>query len=163
MTRTVLAVMAGLMCGLIGMKQAASLHTEERRLRRWTALLQRLCVILREQSGSLPEAFCRAADGTQAPDLLMREIAAHLQTHPSAALPRAFAAHCPPCREHETLDRLFTGLGRGSLEARLLCTEQGMQELSLMAAEAGKRAEQDAKLYQTLGWTGGACLTLFLL
>lgn len=163
MTRAALAVMAGLLCALLGLRYAASLRAEEARLRRWTALLQRLAIILPEQAAPLTEALCMAAEGTQEPDMLLRALAEEVQRHPLTPLHEAFLRISRPCAEQAALTRVFTALGRGTLNQRVLALRQGAEELSLLAGAAKDRADRDAKLYRTLGWTGGACLTLFLL
>jgi len=61
------------------------------------------------------------------------------------------------------LARLFTRLGRGTKESRRLAAEQTAEEMTLLAQHAGNRAEKDARLWQTLGFVGGACLTILLL
>ena len=54
-------------------------------------------------------------------------------------------------------------LSRGSLESRLLAVENARQEVALMHEKAARKADKDARLYQTLGWIGGLCLLLILM
>ena len=164
MTRAVLAVMAGLLCGLGGLRRAAGMKAEAARLHRWETLLKQLALILGEKTASLPEAMTTAADSPDLmPDRLMREVAEHLTRTPMAALEEVFGQLCPPCTERTSLCRMFSGLSRGSLSSRLFAVEQCARELALTASQAQARADRDARLWQTLGWTGGACLTLLLL
>ncbi len=163
MTRSVLAVMAGLLCALLGMKHSADLYAEERRLRRWYEVLRHLAVILQEQAVPLPEALCQAANGDAVPDRLLRNMASHMQGHPLDPLQDAYRHLCGPCTENAALHRIFAALGRGTLAQRVLGVTQGAEEIALLAASARTRAEKDAKLFRTLGWTGGACLTILLL
>ena len=163
MTRAVSAVMAGLLCALAGLRHAASLRADEARLRRWGTILERLSVILREQADPLPTVLRQAADADAAPDRLLHRMAALMQAKPLITMQDIFSSLCEPCIEHDVLTRMFAGLGRGTLENRLLATTQAASEISLMTTQAAQRAAKDAKLWQTLGWTGGACLTLLLL
>ncbi len=132
-------------------------------MRRWGALLERLAVILNGQGASLPEALCAASDGNTGPDGVLRGMAEQLQAAPMCSLQGAFEAACPDWPERAALTRMFASLGRGPLQGRMLALQQGIGELSLLGESAKMRADKDAKLFQTLGWTGGACLTIFLL
>ena len=44
-----------------------------------------------------------------------------------------------------------------------LAVRQAVQELEFLAQGAAAKAEKDTKLWQTLGFIGGACLTILLL
>ncbi|MBQ8554885.1 MAG: hypothetical protein IJ438_03325 [Clostridia bacterium] len=161
--RTVLSVMAGLLCALAGLRHASSLQGDAKRMRRWCSLLRHLALILREESVSLPQALCCIADGTLAPDKQLRALAQGMQHQPLTPIADIFAAQCPPCPEQHALQRMFTRLGRGTLESRVLAVEQTGEEMALLTQEAAQRADRDARLWQTLGWVGGACLTILLL
>lgn len=163
MTRAALAVMAGLLCGLAGLRHASAMKAEAARLRRWSHMLARLALLLSEQSMPIPAVLRLAADGREAPDRLLQQVAAALEADPLDSLPEAFGRECPPCPEREILLRLAAQLGRGSAESRSLAAEQTGAAFSQMASHAEALAAKDAKLWQTLGWTGGACLTLLLL
>lgn len=163
MTHAVLAVMAGLLCGLAGLRHASAMKTEAARLRRLTEILPRLSLILAEQSVSIPAALRLAADGNAPPDRLLHRIADALEGNPLLSLSDAFGQECPICAEQETLLRLAARLGRGSAESRRQAVDQSAAAIVQMAQAAQARAAKDAKLWTTLGWTGGICLTLLLL
>ncbi len=190
MMRATVAVLAGFLCAALGMRHGAALRTEETRLRRWVDALQRLAVILRGQAVALPEALHLAAGDSRKEDVsgqpetassrpagqtsmplftsadpedVLHAIAAHLQAHPLCPVAEVYRGYGATCTEQAALMRLFAALGRGTLESRLLAVTQCTEEMALLAASAKARADRDAKLYQTLGWTGGACLTLILL
>ena len=54
-------------------------------------------------------------------------------------------------------------MGHGSKDNRVLAVEQCTEEMRLLAEAAAAKAEKDTKLWQTLGFIGGACLTILLL
>ena len=163
MSRAVIAVMAGLLCTLAGMKHGAALAADAHRLTRWCQLLRHLTLLLQEGTMSIPEALCTASDGLQPPDKLLRAIAMKLQSSPLMTLAEAFHVCSGECTERELLTRMFTRLGQGSKESRVLALEQASKEMKLLADAASARAEKDVKLWQTLGFTGGICLTILLL
>lgn len=163
MIRTVLAILAGIMCMLLGMRYAASLRADAARLTRWQHILQRLSLLLKERAHPLPEALRLAADGTALPDKLLQEAAGSIQREPLTTLAHAFDAACGPLLEKDCLLRLCSSLSRGSLEHRLLAIEHCISELGLMQQEAAARADKDAKLWQTLGGIGGLCMTIMLI
>lgn len=163
MIRTILAIMAGLLCALAGMKHAASLNGDAARLARWVQLLSHLSLLIREGTLSIPEALCTAADGLQLPDRLMQEIAARVHATPLLTLSDAYAQCSSDSIEREVLLRLFTRLSRGTKESRLLAVEHACEELQLLSSAASQKAAKDARLWQTLGFTGGVCVTILLL
>lgn len=163
MSRAVLAFMAGLLCALAGVKHASSLKGDAARLNRWVQVLRHLALLVREGSLPIPQALCTAADGSLPPDALLREMAACLQASPLLTLAEVYARCSGPSAERDVLMRMFTRLGRGTKESRSLAAEQSAEEMALLAAAASAKAEKDAKLWQTLGFTGGACLTILLL
>lgn len=163
MSRAVLAVMAGLLCALAGVKYASTLKGDANRLSRWVQLLRHLSLLLREGTMSIPEALCAAADGPHPPDKLLRDMAAKVQSAPMTTLEEAFTQLCGDRPERALLQRMFSRLGRGSQESRCLALEQSAQEMEQLAQRASATAEKDVKLWQTLGFIGGACLTILLL
>lgn len=163
MTRLALAIAAGLLCGLAGMRQSAALQSEASRLRRWHELLMQLALILQERSVSLPEALRIAADRSLQPDRVMHTLAARMHLHPLEALADSFDQSCPPLPEKAALMRMCVHLGQGTLESRTQAVHSVAGEISLMAAAASARADKDARLWRTLGWLGGACLALLLI
>lgn len=163
MTRAALAVMAGLLCGLAGVRRAAALRAEEAELHRWADLLASLALILGEGTLSLPDALLAAADGQAMPDTLLRGMAERMKRDPLTSPYAAYDALAAPSPARETLGRMFMRLGRGTLESRRLAAEQAASAIDLMARQAAQRVQKDAKLFQTLGFTGGAALTLLLL
>ena len=158
-----LAVCAGLLCVLYGLRASAHVKVEARRLARWTVLLPRVSLLIAEETRSLPEAMRLAADEPHPPDRLLHAVADAVCTDPLLSLAEAFARHCPPCTEHETLMRMHERLGRGSAESRRLAVVQAAAALAQMSANVKDRAARDARLYATLGFTGGACLAILLL
>lgn len=163
MSRTVFAIMAGLFCALAGVKHAASLKGDADRLSRWVQLLTHLSLLLKEGTLSIPEALCTAATNLQLPDRLMQDMAARIQGNPLLSLADAYRQCSEACMEHELLTRLFTRLGHGTKENRILAVEQSIAEMRLLASFAAGKAMKDARLWQTLGFTGGICLTILLL
>lgn len=160
MIRPLLAVMAGLLCGVMGMRQSKRIHAENALLRRWQEMLQHLCLLLREGALSMPEAFEAAADGSTQADAQLLRLAGAMREHPMTSLPDFYL---PQGKAGPALARMFAGLSRGSLENRLLAAEQAGREIALLADTAQTKAQQDARMWTTLGWTCGACLTLMLL
>ena len=163
MMPTVLAIAAGLLCGLYGLRMASQLHAEAERLKRWAELLPHLALLIKEESMSLPQALTATADGNAEPDRLLSDIASAVSAAPLLTLADAFESHVASCREQETLRRVFTRLGKGSAESRAMAVSQAGDELRLMADAAQAQAARDARLWQTLGFTIGACLTILLL
>ncbi len=164
MSRAVLAVMAGLLCALAGMKHAASLKGDAARLGRWVQALMRLKLLLAEGTMSIPEALCAAADGQGSPDETLRSVAERTVVSPMTTLAESYM-QCVngDCPERELLQRMFARLGHGTKESRCLSVEQAAQEMALIARSAADKAEKDAKLWQKLGLIGGISLTILLL
>lgn len=163
MMRLTLALTAGLLCGLAGMRQSAALLGEASRMRRWHELLLQLTLILQERSASLPEALRIAADRSLQPDRIIHTLAARMHLHPLEALSDSFDESCPALPEKAVLMRMCVHLGQGTLDSRIHAVQHAVEEISLLAAQANARAEKDVRLWRTLGWLGGACLTLLLL
>ncbi len=164
MTRAVLAVMAGLLCALAGMKHASSIKGDAARLGRWVKMLTHLTLLLREGSMSIPEALRAAADGPDAPDDTLRTMAEKMSASPLLTLAEVFLqCSIGDCPERSLLHRMFTRLGRGTKESRCLAVEQAAQEMELLAKSAAEKADKDAKLWQKLGLIGGISLTILLL
>lgn len=163
MSQGILAIMAGLLCALAGVKYASSLKGDASRLDRWVQVLTHLSLLLREGTLSILEALCAVADGPHPPDRLLREMAGKLSATPMLSLREAFQACSADCAERDVLTRMFTRIGHGTKDSRCLALEQSTEEMRLLAQNASARAEKDAKLWQTLGFIGGACLTILLL
>lgn len=160
MIRPLLAIMAGLICGVMGMRQAQHIRRENATLRRWEVILRQLCLILQEGALPLPEALDQAADEATPADMLLRQMSAGMRAEPLASLSQLYV---PQGKEGPVLARLFTGLEQGSLESRLLAAAQAAQEFALLSETSQTKAKQDAHMWATLGWTCGTCLTLMLL
>ena len=114
---------------------------------------------------SLPEAFRLCADGNHPPDTLLRQLADEFERTPLSS-PGALTGRnwrSPPGSEKDIISRMMHLLSRGSLESRLLAVENARQEVALMHEKAARKADKDARLYQTLGWIGGLCLLLILM
>lgn len=163
MTRALLACMAGLLCAFAGIKHAASLKGDAARLARWVQLLRHLTLLLEEGTLSIPEALNTTAEGRDTPDHMLRNIGQLLADSPIMTASDAFLKCCDALPEKTALIRMFTRLGRGSKQNRILAVQQAAEELQLMANAASARAEKDARLWQTLGFIGGACVTIILL
>ena len=163
MSRGILAIMAGLLCALAGLRRASALKNEAARLNRWTVLLRHLSLLLQEGTLPIPEALCAVANATDAPDQLLHTLAKVVQQSPMTTLAQAYRQHSPPCPEQSAMQRMFLGLGHGSKASRSLAVQQAAEEIRLLAENAETRAAKDARLWQTLGFIGGACLTLMLL
>ena len=158
----VLAVTAGLLCGLYGWRTAAHLQREATNATRWSQLLPHLALLLEEAVLPLPRALHLTADGNGTADRVLQAIAQTLESNPLVTPQEAYSNHAPQ-PSPEPLMRLFRQISRGSAEQRALATRQCAQEMALLAQAARERAGKDVKLLRTLGWTGGACLTLLLL
>ncbi len=163
MSRAVLAVMAGLLCTLAGMRHASALRGEAARLARWVSLLRHLTLLLREGTLSIPDALCQAAEEGHQPDALLRQLAAALRENPLCTLAEAYRALHPDETETPAVLRLLERLGQGTQESRCLAAEQAADEIGLLAERASAKAQKDARLWQTLGFLGGLCLTMLLL
>ena len=160
MIRPVLAIMAGLLCGMLGMRHGRAIREQSASLRRWETLLRHLCLILREGALPLPEAFLQAATEPTAADNTLRSLALRMQEEPLTDLPQLYTPTGP---EGPVLQRMFTGLATGSLEERLLAAAQAADEIALLAQSTGDKAATDARMWLKLGWLCGACVTLMLL
>lgn len=163
MTRTVLALSSGILCALMGLRCAASLRHEASRLSAWTDALRRLPLLLAEGTFPLPEALRLAGEDLPGPDGLLSGVADAMASDPLLSLPEIMSQQCPVCTERALLLRLATRLSCGSLESRCHACGQAADSMAQLASEAAAHAARDARLWQTLGVTGGACLTLLLI
>ncbi len=163
MMRTVLSIMAGLLCALAGLRHAMSIKGEGARMQRWVQMLSHLALLLEEGTMSLPEAICRAAMGGSQVDQVMRDTASAVKDSPLTSLAVAFRARCGDWPERDMLCRMMERISRGTKENRVLAISQAQQEMELMAREAAGKAGKDAKLWATLGIVGGVCATIFLI
>lgn len=161
--RLFMALTAGCLCALAGIRQAFFLRSEALRLNRWAVLLDRLSLLLSEAFLPMPDLLESAADGSTQPDRLLHAVAGDIKATPLLTIPEAFSRHCPPCTERDTLLRMAEQLSRGSAESRSLAASQAGAYIRHLSDAANKRAARDARLWQTLGWTGGACLALMLM
>lgn len=162
MIRTGLAVTAGLLCALAGLRQSGRIKAACARLRRWETLLRQLALVLSESALSLPEALQAAADGSGEPDALLRRLAGMLRDEPLRSAGELWERLSPAGSEAAILLRMTSRLSRGSLESRCLAVTQAAEEIALLAAAARDRSEADARMWRTLGLTCGLCLTLML-
>ncbi len=163
MIRAMLALMAGLLCTLAGMRYASTLQNEAKRLMRWEPLLGHLALILQEGTLALPQALQEAAQGHLLPDVMLRQLAGAMRTSPMQPMDALLAPLCESLTEKDVLLRMCCRLGRGTMENRVQAVQQAAQEIGLLAKDAQARAEKDVRLWQTLGLTAGICLTIFLL
>lgn len=164
MTRLLFPICAALLSTLAGLHLSTHLRQEEQRLARWGEILQHLHLLMVSCAYSLPEAFRLCADGHHPPDALLRRLADELERTPLSS-PGALTDKLwrPPGSEKDIISRMMHLLSRGSLESRLLAVENARQEVALMHEKAARKADKDARLYQTLGWIGGLCLLLILM
>lgn len=160
MMRPLSAVMAGLLCGVLGMRQARGIRRDCNILRRWEQLLQRVALLLQESLLPLPDVLDRAACEESPADALLRDLSAALRADPLASLSRLYIPHGA---EGPVLVRLFSLLEQGSLDSRLLAVDIARRELSLLSESSQDKVRQDARMWSRLGWLCGACLTLMLL
>lgn len=164
MTRLLFPICTALLSTLAGLHLSTHLRQEEQRLARWGEILQHLHLLMASCAYSLPEAFRLCADGQHPPDALLRQLADELERTPLSS-PGVLTDKLwrPPGSEKDIISRMMHLLSRGSLESRLLAVENARQEVALMHEKAARKADKDARLYQTLGWIGGLCLLLILM
>lgn len=160
---SVFAIAAGMICVLAGSRHAASLRGDAQQLQRWSEIAARLALLLEEQSASLPEVLRTAADADTDVDELLRQMARDMDANPLTSAAQAFSFRFENCQQRDTLLRMFSLLGRGSVQARSAACRQCAAFLTQEASKARAAAEKDAKMWRTLGWTGGVCLTLMLI
>lgn len=163
MTRLLFPLCAALLSALAGMHLSAQLRQEEQRLARWGEILQHLHLLLASCAYSLPEAFRCCADKNTPPDALLQRLADEMKCVPLSSPGALTDRLYPPFGEKDLIAHMMRCISRGSLENRLLAVENARQEVLLRHAGIAKKAETDARLYQTLGWVGGLCLLLILL
>ena len=163
MIRAMLAIMAGILCTVAGLRHASTLTKEAQRLRRWETILQHLLLLLRQGQLSIPEALLTCADEHTDADRLLRELVHQIQETPLTTLLNAFIHSNPEPTEQPLLARMFTRLGHGMQENRCQAVMQAAEEMQLLAQAAAQKAEKDVKLWQTLGMIGGLCLMILLL
>lgn len=163
MLRSLAAAAAGLICVWAGIRHAGSLRADVQRLSRWTQVLEQLALILNESALPLTEALGQAASGHQAPDKILKALAHALTVHRLTPLAAASGPLLADLPESAVLQRMFTGLGHGSLDSRVLAIRHTKDEIALMVQAAQTRSDKDARLSQTLGLTGGICLFILLI
>lgn len=163
MMRAMLAISAGLLCALAGLRMSCSLRQEAVRLRRWTEVLRHLSLLLEQRQYALPTALMQAATAQSMPDQVLRQLAEGMRRSPLTPLPELFGRCAVSSPEQPALSRLMPRLSHGTLPERTQAVSQAAEELQMLALQAEQRAERDVKLWRTLGLTGGACLTLLLL
>ena len=163
LTKYFWAAAAGLLCGIGGLRAAASLRRQTSLVDRWVQLLRRLALLMREGCDSLPVVFTEVSDSDTGADRLMRTLAAQLRTEPMTPLPDMFRRLPQEGPETKILDRMMARLCHGTLEARVTAVEQAEQEMSLLADELTGTCIRDAQMWARLGWALGACVTLLLL
>lgn len=161
--RPLFAVAAGLLCALYGFTSAANLQQRAASLRRWADMTSHLSLLLEEAALPLPQVLRLAASASTGQDRLLQAVAQAMLDDPLVTAAEAFSARCPACTEKETLARMFMRIGHGDAQSRAIAAGQASRELASLANQAAMRADKDVKLYRTLGWTGGTCLTLLLL
>lgn len=161
--KLMLAVSAGVIAGFMGMRSAGRLRSEAARLRRWTALLERLRLIMAQSALPLPDALEEAADGSAEPDMLLRELASGLRCNPMCSLKDCYEAVEHRLPEAHAVSALTSQLDRGTVESRLLAIDHAHDAVAQLASFAQERCDRDAALWVRLGWTAGVCLTILLI
>ena len=157
MTRLLFPICAALLSTLAGLHLSTHLRQEEQRLARWGEVLPHLHLLMASCAYSLPEAFRLCADENRP------QLADALERAPLSSPGALTDRLCPAISEKDIISRMMHLLSRGILESRLLAVENARQEVALMHEKAARKADKDARLYQTLGWIGGLCLLLILM
>lgn len=163
MTHTTFAILSGIICGAMGVRYAASLRKNAARLKRWDELLACLAQLLSESVYSLPDAFRLAACEKTSCDALMTRLAQEMVLQPLSTPAQVFDGMKCDAAETDILRRMLERIGHGSLETRCLAVRQAGEEIRLMYQRAKSVSDKDAKMWSSLGWTAGACVTLLLL
>lgn len=163
MTHTFFALSAGIVCGVMGVRYASMLKKDAARLRRWDELLACLSQLLSESVYSLPDAFALAAREQTPCDLLLLRLSKAIAKQPLASLPQVFDSLGYQEEEADILRRMMERVGHGSMETRCACVRQSGEEIRLLYQHAQRTSDKDAKMWSSLGWTAGACITLLLL
>ena len=161
--RSVLAVSAGLLCALAGLRQSHVLQQDAIRLHRWMDILKHRALLIDQGLYTLPDALAHAATGQAVPDQVLKALSKGLRESPLSPLSALLARCSIQDLEKPVLQRLMPRLGHGTLCERTQAIHQAIGELELLSSQADERASRDMKLWRTLGLTGGACLTLLLL
>lgn len=164
MTRLLFPVCAALLSTLAGLHLSTHLRQEEQRLARWGEILQHLhllmasCGVLccRKRSGCAP-------DGNHPPDTATRQLADALERAAAVLAGRADGQAVSGNQRKGHHQPNDAPAQPRRLENRLLAVENARQEVALMHEKAARKADKDARLYQTLGWIGGLCLLLILM
>lgn len=160
MMRPFLAVMAGMLLGVAGMRRARQLRVHAANHVRWVNLLSHLSLLLQQAAYTLPEALRLAADQPLQPDAWLCALADGITQKRISALP---ASPVLPGQDADILNRYVPRLLHGALESRVQATEQARDEFVLLMKSAQADAGREAKMWSQLGWTLGAALTLLLL
>mgnify|MGYP000933293841 CR=1 FL=1 len=87
--RVGMALIAGVGCGLLGMRRAALGMRREQELRAWLETLQKLQLLLQESAMPLPEVFRKSAC-TGSPQTVLMAIAEHMVQYPRETAAHAF-------------------------------------------------------------------------
>ena len=166
--RVGMALIAGVGCGLLGMRRAALGMRREQELRAWLETLQKLRLLLQESAMPLPEVFRKSAC-TGSPQMVLMAIAEHMVQYPRETAAHAFdtlqnsGMNWMTAEERERISRMFAGVEHGSLALRCQAVAQTEEWLQLALQQAEEKRRRDGRLAVTLGWTAGIGLTLFLL
>lgn len=166
--RVGMALIAGVGCGLLGMRRAALWVRRERELRAWLEALQKLRLLLKESAMPLPEVFRKSACAGSTQTVLTA-IAEHMVQCPRETAAHVFDAlqnsgmNWATAEERERISRMFAGVEHGSLALRCQAVAQTEGWLQMALHQAEEKRRRDGRLAVTLGWTAGIGLTLFLL
>lgn len=166
--RVGMALIAGVGCGLLGMRRAALGMRREQELRAWLETLQKLQLLLQESAMPLPEVFRKSAC-TGSPQTVLMAIAEHMVQYPRETAAHVFdtlqngSMNWMTAEERERISRMFAGVEHGSLTLRCQAVAQTEEWLKLALHQAEEKRRRDGRLAVTLGWTAGIGLTLFLL
>ncbi len=163
MTRTLLALSAGLLCVGIGVRRSHAALKRQRRLHRWTSLMHHLALLLNEEAGSLPQVLHAAACEQDEPDRILREISRALCCTPLLSPDALPLPESLPPDEAEALRRCLRRLTQGSRESRVQAAEHCEAFFSQLFENTRAKSDADAAMWRQLGLLGGACLTLWLM
>ena len=163
MIRQLLALTAGVLCALMGLRRSREAQQRRLRLERWPVLLRHLALLIREEAGSLTEVLRLCARENAAPDRLILLLARHMQEHPLLPPDALLDTSALPRDEGDLLQRMAIRLAQGSRDSRAQAAESCAAAMEALLAGTRERSDADAKMWRQLGMLGGACLTLWLL
>lgn len=161
--RLLLALMAGLLSGVAGMRRAGEIRRQAAGLRRWQTIMEHMQLLLSQGALPLPEVFRLAATENTPQDRLLQALARAMTDEPLLPLAAHYASMGCMGPEEDILRRMMEGMSAGTAEQRALNVSQAHREIVWLRGLCDDREGRDARMWSTLGWTCGACLTILLL